>query len=279
MKIGFIGAGKAGFSLGKFLTERGIEITGYYNHHPESAAEAAQFTGTRAYDSKDQLVADSDMLFLTVPDRAILPVWEEIKSLGIQNKIICHISGAHSSELFSGIKELGAFGYSIHPLFAFHDRYTSYKGLSGTFFTIEGDPARLDQIKQLLECMGNRYAVIKTDSKTKYHAAAAIVSNLYVGLSAFGLGLLQECGFSAGEAQEALAPLIRNNAENIASAGPVNALTGPIERNDTETVLAHLSCMSKEQAEVYRVLSKEVVKVAKAKNPDRDYSTMEEILK
>ena len=279
MKIGFIGAGKAGFSLGKYLTERGIEITGYYNHHPESANEAALFTGTRAYDSKDQLMADSDMLFLTVPDRAILPVWEEIKSLGIQNKIICHISGAHSSELFSGIRELGAFGYSIHPLFAFHDRYTAYKGLSGTFFTIEGDPARLDQVKSLLNCMGNRYAVIKTDSKTKYHAAAAVVSNLYVGLSAMGLEMLQECGFSPEEAQEALAPLIRNNAENIASAGPVQALTGPIERNDTGTVQDHLACMSEAQKKVYRVLSEEDVKEAKAKNPDRDYTKMEEILK
>lgn len=279
MKIGFIGAGKAGFSIGKYLTERGITLSGYYNHHPESAKEAADFTGSYAYDSKDQLVADSDMLFLTVPDRAILPVWEEIKSPGIQNKIICHFSGVHSSEIFSGIRDLGAFGYSIHPLFAFHDRYTSYKGLSETFFTIEGDPARLDQIRALFAQTGNRFAVINADCKMRYHAAAAIVSNLTVGLAAMGIGLLEECGFRADDAQEALAPLIRNNAANIAQAGPVAALTGPIERNDTETVRAHLSCLNEAQQKVYRSVSGEVLKVARQKNPGRDYHEMEEILK
>ena len=30
MKAGFIGAGKVGFSLGKYLAENGIQVTGFY---------------------------------------------------------------------------------------------------------------------------------------------------------------------------------------------------------------------------------------------------------
>ena len=41
MKVGFIGAGKVGFSLGKYLKENGVEITGYFSKSPESAKSAA----------------------------------------------------------------------------------------------------------------------------------------------------------------------------------------------------------------------------------------------
>ena len=41
LKIGFIGAGKVGFSLGKLFCENGIHVTGYYNWHVEAAKEAA----------------------------------------------------------------------------------------------------------------------------------------------------------------------------------------------------------------------------------------------
>ena len=136
----------------------------------------------------------------------------------------------------------------------------------------------LDQVKRILEQTGNPYAVIRTDSKIKYHAAAAVVSNLYVGLAELGLNLLCECGFQYDEAKTALGPLMKNNTHNIAEAGPVNALTGPIERNDVETVAAHLSCLNDEQSLIYRSLSREVVKIAKKRNPDRDYTKMEEML-
>ena len=41
MKTGFIGAGKVGFTLGKFFAENNIQVTGYYSRRRESAKEAA----------------------------------------------------------------------------------------------------------------------------------------------------------------------------------------------------------------------------------------------
>lgn len=41
MKIGFIGAGKVGFSLGKFFVQGGVPVTGYYSRRRDSAEEAA----------------------------------------------------------------------------------------------------------------------------------------------------------------------------------------------------------------------------------------------
>ena len=60
MKAGFIGAGKVGFTLGKYLAEGGITVTGYYSRTARSAREAAAFTGTRYYDKLADIVKDSE---------------------------------------------------------------------------------------------------------------------------------------------------------------------------------------------------------------------------
>ena len=53
MKIGFIGAGKVGFSLGKYFAENGAELSGYYSRTESSAHEAAAFTGSKAFMSSE----------------------------------------------------------------------------------------------------------------------------------------------------------------------------------------------------------------------------------
>ncbi len=272
MKIGFIGAGKVGFSLGKYLTERGLCVTGYYSRSLQSAKEAAAFTNTTAYDSMASLVADADALFLTVSDGSIPAVWEQLKQLPVQNKHILHCSGLLSSAVFSESEALSAFAYSIHPLLAVNDKYSAYTKLSTAFFALEGHPAHLQEWKALFESFGNTVGVLSAESKVRYHAAAAMASNLYVGLCALCEEMLCDCGFLPEEAHAALSPLIGGNAKNIAEAGPVAALTGPIERNDNATVAMHLQVLSKEEKEVYRALSRQVVKVAEKKHPDRDYT-------
>ena len=84
MKTGFVGAGKVGFTLGKFFREQGKQVAGYYSRNTESAEEAAQFTETAAYAALAELVQDSDVLFLTVPDSSITSVYEEIRRYPIR---------------------------------------------------------------------------------------------------------------------------------------------------------------------------------------------------
>ncbi|MCD7922195.1 MAG: DUF2520 domain-containing protein [Clostridiales bacterium] len=278
MNIGFIGAGKVGFSMGKYLTGRGKCVTGYYSRSPQSSLEAAAFTQTRQYTDIESLVRDSDMIFLTVSDGAISSVWEQVKLLPIQNKMILHCSGSLSSAIFSDIGRTRACGYSIHPLLAVNDRYTSWEKLGTAFFTLEGDDRYLCFLKEMFEQFGNTVEVISAENKIRYHAAAAVASNLYVGLVDLSEDLLCSCGFSSENAHAALAPLILGNAQNIADAGVVRALTGPIERNDAATVSAHLSALSGEAKEIYRLLSKQVVKVAQEKHPERDFDKLEGVL-
>lgn len=287
MRAGFIGAGKVGFSLGKYLAEGGIALSGYYSKSPASAKEAAAFTGSRYYETLAELVKDSDTLFITVPDGCISEVWDDMRSLPIEDKNICHCSGSIPSTVFFNAEERGAYRYSMHPLYAISSKYESYKELSKAYFAIEGSPARLDEMRQHFEKLGNRVGIISPEVKTLYHAAAVMVSNQMIALADMGAQLLQKCGFEKKDAEKALAPLILGNAEAVTSVGPEKALTGPCERGDTKTVAAHLNALAAEVAaesldeeilQSYRALSKRLVKIAERKNPSRDYRNLKKEL-
>ena len=210
MKIGFIGAGKVGFSLGRYFAENGIFITGYFSRVLQSATEAARFTKSRAYDSMAELVTDSDVIFLTVPDDAIKEVYDQVKAFGISGKQICHCSGAMSvSDAFPDIARYGASGFSIHPLFPISSKYDSFKELGKAFFCIEGSDEFIGVWDELLRKMGNGTKMISSENKAQYNAACAISSNLVCALAAESLSLMEKCGFSQTEALKAFQPARR----------------------------------------------------------------------
>lgn len=287
MRAGFIGAGKVGFTLGKYLAMHGIEVSGYYSRTPASAREAAEFTQSRYYTSIEEITKDSDTLFLTVPDGAISEIWDDMRNLPIREKNICHCSGSIPSTVFFDAEKRGAYRYSVHPLYAISSKYTSYRDLGKACFTIEGSNAHLTELKELFAAMGNTVVSITPESKALYHAAAVMVSNQIVALADMGTALLTRCGFSEETAAQALSPLLLGNAQAVAEKGAVAALTGPIERGDVETVSKHLQEIRKFAAEskvgqdilaAYTTLSRQLIRIAGQKHPDKLYEPLEKEL-
>ena len=274
MDIGFIGAGRAGCSLGKYLSEMQQDISGYYDISQDMAKSASDFVGTKSYKQMEELVAASDVIFITTPDGIITEVWEQIRKMPLQDKLVCHCSGALSSSSFSGIEGTGAKCLSIHPMLPFSNRFSSYQQLNHAFFTIEGDADAARQMKELFVSFGNQVCQIESGCKVRYHAAASMLSNQVVAVLDTGFHLLENCGFTREEARAASAALIRSNIENVLAQDCVGALTGPIDRNDVETVKKHLACLDKEERRMYEVLGEKLVQIAQQKNPDTDYAEM-----
>lgn len=280
MKIGFIGAGKVGSTLGKFFSEGGVPVTGYYSRHRESAQAAAQFTDTEIFHSISSLVAQSDVIFVTVPDREITRVFQSIQTCDLAGKQICHCSGAMTgTEAFPGAEAAGAAAYSIHPLFPISSKTTAYRELEGVFFCLEGPEPGLSNWCDLLSKLGCRTFTIQSEDKVKYHTACSIASNLVCGLLQESLELMEQCGMDDTTALEALRPLILANVNHVLQEGPEQALTGPVERNDTKTVSRHLSAFSHpEDQQMYCAVSRKLVELAERKHPDEEYSMMKTIL-
>ena len=278
MRIGFIGAGRVGFTLGKYMKEHGAEVTGYYSRTSEHAEEAARFTDTEVYDDPDKLIKDSDYIYLTVSDNAIEPLFRELDAkYDLTGKTFCHTSGAMSSKAFADSKH-EVYGYSVHPNFAVSDKLTSYLNFQNAFITIEGSHQHLGEIVEFYRDIGLHVGVISAESKPKYHAASVFASNFVCGIYGTAIRLLTECGFSDESAHMALKGLFLGNATGVAERGPVAQLTGPAERCDTKTINKHLEVLSDQDAESYKLLTSETLTLAKEKNVDRDYSELERLL-
>ncbi len=278
IKIGFIGAGKVGFSLGKYLKENNKNVVGYYSQSEHSSKEASTFTNTKQYKDLSKLVEKCDIILITTPDSQIKSVWENLKSFPINNKIICHCSGAISSLVFSNIKNYGAHGYSIHPILAISDKYNSYKNLSKAFITIEGDEKYISYIKSLFESFGNNVGIISKFDKVLYHQSCVSVSNLMIPLVHNSIQNLNLCGFTDEDAIKALYPLIELNLKNIKDQGTIKSLTGPIERGDLKTIKDHCDALDEDERILYKVLSMNLLKLAKQKNEFRDYEKIQKYL-
>lgn len=290
-RVGFVGAGKVGTALGKLFRSCGIVVSGYSSLLAEDAQAAAEKTASDAYADAAEVVEASDVIFFTVPDGEISNAWKSlVASYGaaacdaLFGKIVCHCSGALPAAVFADAAEYGAKAASVHPLFAISGGGSAQAKIGSALFTLEGDESALATVSALLDVCGVCHRAIASSDKPLYHAAAVCASNLAVGLFASAQTMLERCGFGADEARGALRSLFVGNCESIAERGPIDALTGPIERNDAETVVGHLMAFREDptllkERDAYTALSRVVVEVAAAKHPERDYSHIAEILR
>lgn len=289
--VGFVGAGKVGTALGELFRSCGIVVSGYSSLLAEDAQAAAEKTASDAYADAAEVVDASDVIFFTVPDGEISNAWKSlVASYGaaacdaLFGKIVCHCSGALPAAVLADAAEYGAKAVSVHPLFAISGGGSAQAKIGTALFTLEGDESALATVSALLDVCGVCHREIASSDKPLYHAAAVCASNLAVGLFASAQTMLERCGFGADEARGALRSLFVGNCESIAERGPIDALTGPIERNDAETVVGHLMAFREDptllkERDAYTALSRVVVEVAAAKHPERDYSHIAEILR
>ncbi|MGH4123139.1 MAG: Rossmann-like and DUF2520 domain-containing protein [Clostridium sp.] len=278
MVIGFIGCGKVGFSLGKYFSLKGITLSGYYSKFYKDAIEASEFTSSKAYENINDLVQDSSMIFITTPDDSIHEVLQKLSTLNLTNKIICHTSGSLTSSIFLDINNSDAFAYSIHPIFPFSDKYNSYKNLQNAHFSIEGPEYYIHELKDFIRSLGNKSFTINKEDKALYHLANVTVSNLVLSLINTGCSYLSQCGISENDALQALLPLIQNNIDNIKTKGFISALTGPIERNDLNTVKQHMGAAPIGDIQIYKNLSLKLLALSEKKHIDKDYNKLKEYL-
>ena len=297
IKIGFIGPGKVGVSLGRYFTYKGIKLSGFYGRDKKTTIEAANITKSKFYDNIQDIVKESDILFITTPDDIISIVDRELSKFDLNNKSICHTSGSLKSNVLCNAKHSGALIYSIHPIFAFSNKNTTLKELENIYFSIEGDDLENSSLNDninedfesysenssfknyelkynktnfneenilvinLIKVLGNKFFIRNKETSSIYHLANVFVSNLTLSLLNVGTSYLRKLGLNEEEALNAIKPLVQGNIESIIEKGFVNSLTGPVLRGDITTIDKHLSVLEKEDKELYKILSLNLLKL------------------
>jgi predicted short-subunit dehydrogenase-like oxidoreductase (DUF2520 family) len=239
--IGIAGAGRVAQALGRFLIQRGERVVAIAGRNPERTARAARFIGPAARPTAIQELPDvASHVLIAVSDAAVEPVAAILAQSGFRRGVALHTCGAKGPEALQALASQGVSCGALHPLQSFATAERGLASLPGSVVAIDGESQALQWAFSIVRLLRGRTIRIGPECRVLYHAAAVMASNYVTATICAAAELLQAAGIECSTVLMSLAPIVRASADNSLTLGPVDALTGPIERGDTSTVLAHI---------------------------------------
>jgi predicted short-subunit dehydrogenase-like oxidoreductase (DUF2520 family) len=211
----------------------------------KNTRETTAFIGSGEAMTIAQLAREAKRILIAVSDDAIPDVARTLEAADLRNAIVLHTSGAAGPDALNSLRQPGNAIGVLHPLQTIPNAAWGIEALRGASFAYAGDPAAVDWARAIVDAVGGKRLAVAAERWDLYHAAAVFASNYQVTMMDAALELMEEAGLARGESLEALGPLLRAATENVLSAGPDQALTGPIRRGDAGTVRKHLSALAR----------------------------------
>lgn len=149
-------------------------------------------------------------------------------------KAVVHCAGSVDVRVLDSLRHRGLATGQMHPLLSLGPRVR----FRGGYAVLQGDPIARRWAARLAQSLGLKSRCPSRLDAEAYHAAAALLANGAIALAHGANDLMREAGLEAPELP--LARLLQSVAENLASEGLPEALTGPIRRGDAATVKKHL---------------------------------------
>ena len=266
LKLGFIGAGRAGTGLATGFARAGRDVVAVASRSIASArALVKRVRGARA--CAPQEVADrADLVFLTVPDDAIEPVASSIRWRA--GAACVHCSGAADLDTLKKAAADGALAGGFHPLHMFGEPGESPGALAGCAIALAGPDALVEKLERLARSLGAKPLRLPEGGRALYHAAANFSGAFVIALIQETIALWKKLGIAEADALAALLPLLRGTVDNVERLGAAGGLGSAVARGDLGTIRRHLDALAKsapDSLELYRILSLRTIPLALAK--------------
>ncbi len=263
------GTGRVAQALGRLLCELGEPVAAVGGRDPEHAEIAALFIGGGVIPVPlAQLPRLASRLLIAVPDDALAGVAALLAEAGMEGGAAVHTCGARGPEVLAPLARRSVSCAVLHPLQTIATAEQGVTALLGAAFMVTGDAMAAAWARRTVTLLGGQALEIAPGRQPLYHAAAVMASNYIVGMVDAAVTLLAEAGIDEASALGALAPLTRASSANATALGPLNALTGPIERGDVETVSLHwksLAAAPSSVRELYRAAALHLLELARRK--------------
>jgi len=288
--IGLVGCGRVGTATALGLKQAGHRIVWVKDIDPKAERKAEHLLlrrqRARSKEQRAKTPLAVDVILIATPDSQIAAASREIADSLSPSQTVVHFSGALTSQTIqnpkSKIQNPGVL--ALHPVMTFPkcgirvsttksprhqgarkeridgNRWESVDGVTtecgipkGTYFSLEGNRKGLDVGKRLVRDLGGRAFVVRAEDKPLFHAACVFVSNFLDALVDAGIELCKEVGIERAMAYRVLEPLIQQTLKNIAKQDTAQALSGPIERGDVDTVRKHLAAITRRRPELVQL--------------------------
>lgn len=237
-----VGCGRVGRSLARLWVEAGTcSIGQVVNRSLQSARAAVEFIGQGSAVEFLDPTGNGDWLMLAGPDSRLASIaagiaerigretTEKAERQRVGPALAFHVSGAEPAEV---LRPIGCPVASIHPVYPFSDPSRAVESFPGSYALGEGDSEALDSVLPAFAEIGAETMRFSPTDKRRYHAATIAASNFLNVLDDLALRLAESSGLASDQALKIIAALQRAGLAGIERAGPVQALTGPIERGD-----------------------------------------------
>ena len=280
-RVGIVGAGRAGLGLALALSRARVKVAGVHGRRERPMPAGLRLT----LGPVPPWLPDVGIVLLAVRDDALGPLVESLARSGAVGRghVVLHLSGALSCAVLAPLAEVGAATGSMHPLMTVsQEPARAAKHFRGAAFVLEGALEAVAAADGLVCRLGGVPLTIAPEAKPLYHAGAVFASNYVVTMVAVALRLLESAGLAREAALAALLPLARATLDKVSEAGggPAGALTGPIARGDAATLRRHLSALKHQDAELYRAVGRETLRLAREAGLDEARAAkLEEILR
>jgi predicted short-subunit dehydrogenase-like oxidoreductase (DUF2520 family) len=243
LRVGIIGAGRVGSTLGAALARVGHEIVAATGVSDESRARADRLLPDVPLLPADEVVAQSDFVLLAVPDddlRALVAGLADTDAWR-PGQIVAHTSGAQGLGVLDPAAARGVTALALHPVMTFTGRAEDLDRLLGATWGVTAEEDMRPVAELLVVEMGGEPVWVPESARPLYHASLTLASNHLVTLVNDALGLLSGAGVA--EPGRLAAPLLSASLDNVLRLGDA-ALTGPVVRGDVATVAAHVATLA-----------------------------------
>ena len=268
--IGIIGPGRAGVGLALALARAGYSVS-LHGRTKKSVPAPLTLTVSDG-DTPPPWLADVPVVILTVRDDAITPLAESLARARAvtERHVVLHLSGSQGQEALGPLVSSRAALGSLHPLQTIVEPDLAPERLRGAWAAVEGMPRAIEAGERIATDVGMRPFRIATKAKPIYHAGAVFASNYLVVVEAVAQRLLRHAGLSDADAWAALRPLVEGTIENLSRHEPREALTGPVVRGDTTTIVRHLQLLAVDDATLYRALGRAALELAQKQGMSKE---------
>jgi predicted short-subunit dehydrogenase-like oxidoreductase (DUF2520 family) len=264
--IGFIGAGRVGTGLAAAFRAAGLRVVAVASRSPAAAEALASRVGARICRDPADVVAQANLVFLSVPDDAIETV---ASGLTWRPGVACvHCSGAAELEVLRKPAADGAQTGAFHPLLMFGQAGEPVASLAGAAVALAGSEPLAGELERIARAVGARPIRLPQGTRALYHASANFVGAFVVALMQETIELWRKLGVDEREAIASLAPLARSTLDNMEKLGTAGGLGSAVARGDVGTIRKHLAALATHapaSLEIYRLLSLRTIPIALAK--------------
>ncbi|HZC69461.1 MAG TPA: DUF2520 domain-containing protein [Jatrophihabitans sp.] len=266
LRVGIVGAGRVGATLGAALIRAGHEVVAASGVSRQSQQRAQRLLPGVPLQPADEVVAASELVLLAVPDDVLRPLVAGLAETGAwqAGQLVAHTSGAQGIGVLDPAAARGVLALALHPVMTFAGRPEDLDRLAGATWGVTAQEELRPVAEALVVEMGGEPVWVPESARSLYHASLTIASNHLVTLVNDALDLLDRADVVAPS--RLAAPLLSASLDNVLRLGDA-ALTGPVVRGDAKTVAAHVAMLRQAAPDVlpaYQAMARRTAERAQA---------------